>query len=190
VRSASLVALVGRSPKRWMHTLRRLLCAARHARRIGMLDLRELTAAARRAGRAPQRRARRRARQRRRRRRLDLSTAQFGNAEPDKSLTSPDELAQVTTCLEVPGNMSGIAHDVGFVGPLTRCRSGLTGMVATWVATGLAELGPGHPSATCLLNSCQGRRQAWLCVYMYRAPLRFAVAPRSQSGLTANLQPS
>ena len=27
--------------------------------------------------------------------------------------------------------MSGIVLDVGFIGPLTRCRSGLTGMVAT-----------------------------------------------------------
>ena len=34
-------------------------------------------------------------------------------------------------CLEVPGNVSGTVRDVGFIGPLTRCRSGSTGMVAT-----------------------------------------------------------
>jgi hypothetical protein len=46
----------------------------------------------------------------------------------------------------------------------------------------------GHPSDWCLLTPCQGRRQAWLRVYMYRAALPSAVVLRSQPGLTANLQ--
>ena len=36
-----------------------------------------------------------------------------------------------TCCLEDQANASGIVRDVGFICPLTRCRSGLTGMVAT-----------------------------------------------------------
>ena len=45
-----------------------------------------------------------------------------------------------------------------------------------------------HPSDRCPLNPCQGRGQARLRVYMCRAPLGFAVVPRSQPGLTADLQ--
>ncbi len=39
--------------------------------------------------------------------------------------------SRLTLCLEVPGNASGIVRDVGKYMPVTRCRSGLTGMVAT-----------------------------------------------------------
>jgi hypothetical protein len=35
------------------------------------------------------------------------------------------------TSLEVPGDASGMVRDVGIIGRLTRCRSGLTGMAAT-----------------------------------------------------------
>jgi hypothetical protein len=34
-------------------------------------------------------------------------------------------------CLEDQANVYGMMRDVGFIDPLTRCRSGLTGMVAT-----------------------------------------------------------
>ena len=47
------------------------------------------------------------------------------------SSARPAGFGLATRCLEVPGNASGIVRDVGFIGPLTRCRSGLTGMVAT-----------------------------------------------------------
>jgi hypothetical protein len=40
-------------------------------------------------------------------------------------------LVRATRFLEVPGNTSEIVRDVGFIGSLTRCRSGLTWMVAT-----------------------------------------------------------
>ena len=55
------------------------------------------------------------------------------------------------TCLEVPGNTSGILRDVGKYMPVTRCRSGLTGMVATcggyrrWRRSVLAILPIGAP---------------------------------------------
>ena len=38
---------------------------------------------------------------------------------------------RMTLCLEDRGNETGMVRDVGFIGQLTRCRPGLTGMVAT-----------------------------------------------------------
>jgi hypothetical protein len=37
----------------------------------------------------------------------------------------------VTACMAHQANAYGIVRDVGFIGLLTRCRSGLTGTVAT-----------------------------------------------------------
>ena len=49
----------------------------------------------------------------------------------------------VIRCLEVPGNASGIVRDVGKYLPVTRCRSGWIGMVAT---------GSGHRPGTVQLD--------------------------------------
>jgi hypothetical protein len=40
-------------------------------------------------------------------------------------------LSSRIACLEDQVNATGIVRDVGFIGPLTRCLSELTGMVAT-----------------------------------------------------------
>jgi hypothetical protein len=37
----------------------------------------------------------------------------------------------MTACLEDQASVPGIGRDLGFICPLTRCRSGLTGTVAT-----------------------------------------------------------
>ena len=42
-----------------------------------------------------------------------------------------DSFSSRTRCLEDQANASGVVRDVGIVCPLTRCRPGLTGMVAT-----------------------------------------------------------
>jgi hypothetical protein len=91
--------------------------------------------------------------------------------------------------VEDQANASGIVRDVGIIRSLTRCRSGLEGMVAT-----RAGYRAGRRSVLailpdrCPLNPCHGRGQARLFAYMCRALLRSAVALRSQTGLTANLQ--
>ena len=56
------------------------------------------------------------------------TTVSAATSRPDKSWQGT--LVR-TRCLEVQGNAYGIVLDVGFIGPLTRCRSGLTKMVAT-----------------------------------------------------------
>jgi hypothetical protein len=43
----------------------------------------------------------------------------------------PAGFEPATRCLEVQGDATGMVPDVGFIGLLTRCRSGLTRMVAT-----------------------------------------------------------
>jgi hypothetical protein len=50
----------------------------------------------------------------------------------DSQHLSSDEGAEfMTACMAYQANAYGIVRDVGFIGPLTRCRSGLTGTVAT-----------------------------------------------------------
>jgi len=72
---------------------------------------------------------------------------------------------------------------VGVADRVRRDRSG-----APLTLQVLVALGPGHPSDRCPLNPWQGRGQARLHAYMCRAPCRSAVALRSQTGWTANLQ--
>ncbi len=108
--------------------------------------------------------------------------------DPSPPPTSRRTRASRTRCLEVQGNAPGIVLDVGFIGLLTRCRSGSTRMVATpgsYRRGGVRSwpsLRPLPPVSLPRAPSSPSR------VYACRASLPSAVVLRSQTGLTANLQ--